>query len=283
MFRRYTTILSVGFFIAAVSAVFGANQGDSTDKYTLAYRFNKGDTLRWEVLQQLRIKTTVAGQSEVVDTISLSTKLWTVIDVDENGTALVEHKVEDVNMHKKQADKKDSSFNSKTDKDVPMEYEQVSSSLNIPLSKLSIAKTGEVMKKTQLVPYTAGTLDSKILIPLPKHEVAVGDEWKVPEEIQIPQANGTVKKIVIQKVFALESVKNGLAIVKYRTACLTPMDDPKLEVQVIDKLDFGRVELDLDTGHILLQQADVQGSVLGFAGEMSSVDHRGRFVETMKK
>ena len=272
------------FFIFLGFAIFGTNCSVASEtSYQLAYRFKKGDQLRWKVGQQLRVKTSMEEKNEVVDTISLSTKLWTVTEVDADGTATIEHQVEEVDMHRKQTDFPDSSYNSTTDQEVPLGYEQVSKSINTPLLKLKIAPNGELLSRTPLVPYSLGTLDSKILLQLPKEKVKVGETWKIPEEAMLPQPNGTVKKVKLQKIYTLDSVKNDLAVISYKTERLSPVEEPKLEIQLFDKLTSGRVELDLETGHILKQQTDVKGYVLGFEGENSSVDHTARLVEEFKQ
>ncbi len=273
----------IPLLLLPLAALFASNEKKEPDAFQLVYRFQNGDQLRWKVVQQLRVKTSMEEKTEVVDTISGSTKLWTVTEVDADGNATIEHSVEDVNMHRKQTDFPDSAYNSQTDTEPPIGYEQVSQSLNVPLLKLKIAPNGELLSRTPLVAYSLGTLDSKILIPLPKEKVKVGQTWKIPEEAMLPQPNGTVKKVKLQKIYTLESVKNGLAIITYKTERLSPVEEPKLEIQLFDKLSSGRVELDLETGHIYRQQTDVKGYVLGFEGEMSSIDHSARLVEEMKQ
>jgi len=287
------------FFIFLGFVLFETSfPAQAQDAYELVYRFKKGDQLRWKVTQQLRVKTSMEEKTDVLDTVSASTKRWTVTEVDADGTATIEHLVEEVNMHRNQMTEEfdrtatkitpdtqrkqknsESSYNSKTDKEVPDEYEQVSKSLNIPLLKLRISPNGELLDRIPLVPYNLGTLDSKILIPLPKGKIKVGETWKVPEEAVLPQPNGTVKKVKLQKIYTLSSVKNGLAVITYKTERLSPIEEPSLEIQLFDKLASGRVELDLRTGYILKQQTDVKGYVLGFAGETSSIDHVARLVE----
>ncbi|MGL6196067.1 MAG: hypothetical protein ACRC2T_14725 [Thermoguttaceae bacterium] len=260
-----------------------AQKPSDTTKYDLTYHFKPGSTIRWEVVHQMKVKTSMQQKTEIIDSVSKSTKSWTVLEVDEEGNATVEHKVEDVDMHRKQSDRPDSSYNSKTDKEVTPGYEQVANNLNIPLSKLTVSKKGEIKKKIPLVPYIDGALDSKILIPLPKEPVAVGDTWKIQDEISVSLPNGTVKKIKIQQKFKLERVRNGLALIKYTTERLTPIDDAKMEVQIMDKLASGEVEIDLDTGDIVLQQTEAKGHVLGFGGDTSVIDYVGRFAEGLKK
>jgi len=280
MSRKSTPTIAFSLLIFLGFAIFGSNCSVANENsYELFYRFKRGDQLRWKVMQQLRVKTSMEEKTEVVDTISLSTKLWTVTEVDADGTATIEHQVEEVDMHRKQTDLPDSSYNSQVDQEVPIGYEQVSQSLNTPLLKLRVSPSGELLGRTPLVPYSLGTLDSKILVPLPKEKVKVGQSWKIPEEAVLPQPNGTVKKVRLQKIFTFNSVKNDLAIISYKTERLSPIEEAKLEIQLFDKLTSGRVELDLKTGHILKQQTDVKGYVLGFEGENSSIDHLARFVE----
>ena len=274
-------LLCVFVFLGCV--MFGANCSFANENsYELTYRFKVGDQLRWKVMQQLRVKTSMEDKAEVVATLSVSTKLWTVTEVDADGIATIVHQVEEVDMHRQQTDLPNSSYNSKTDEEVPIGYEQVASSLNVPLLRLRIAPNGELVGRTPLVSYTLGTLDSKILVPLPKEKIRVGDTWRVPEEAILPQPNGTVKKVRLQKIFTLNSIRNDLAVISYKTERLSPIEEPKFEIQLFDKLTSGRVELDLKTGHILRQQTDVKGYVLGFEGENSSIDHVARLTEELR-
>lgn len=276
-------LFAAGFAVSYVPLCVKAKDPNARNPnaYTLSYRFTKGEKLHWDVSQQMRVKTTMEQKSEVVDSISHSRKCWTVLDVDDKGTATIEHQVENANMHRRQTDYPDSSYNSQTDKEAPLEYSNIAKSLNTPLVHLTISNTGEVLKRQPLVPYSLGSLESKILIPLPQKQVQINETWKVPEEVSLTQPNGTVKKVKIQRVYTLQSVKNDVAIVSYKTERLTPLDDPKIEIQLFDKLASGRVEIDLETGHVLKQQTDVKGYVLGFQGELSSMDHTARLVEQM--
>ena len=283
---QWIGITFFAFVLAGVTPLFAAETTEEAkadkDSYQLVYHFKKGDKLRWKVSQQLRVKTSMEDKTEIVDTLSVSTKFWSVVELDDEGNAIIEHQVEDVDMHRKQTGLADAKYNSQTDKEVPIGYEQVAQSLNVPLLKLVIKPNGELVSRTPLVPYSLGTLDSKILIPLPKERVKVGETWKIQEEAALPQPNGTVKKIKLQKIYTLESVKNDLAVITYKTERLSPVEEPKLEVQLFDKLSSGRIELDLTSGHLLKQQTDVKGYVLGFEGETSSIDHTARLIEEMK-
>lgn len=283
IFTGAVAILCFSFIFSeiAVSAASGTGE-QSGQKYLLRYRFKPGDVFRWDVTQQLRVRTSMLDKTEILDTRSRSTKTWTVKEIDKDGVAVLEHRVEEVDMHHQQSEGPSTSYNSQKDKDVPAGYEHVAEKLNVPLTHLSIDSTGKVLKRISLVPYMPGTLDSKILIPLPEEPVQVGQTWKVPEEVMLGQSNGSVKKVKIQKLYTLESVKNGIAELKYRTERLSPLDDPQQEMLLLDKLVSGNVVLALSTGSILSQQTDVDGTVIGFKGESSSFGHKGRLLEVLK-
>lgn len=274
----FWTVIFLLFLPSSLTA-----QEEYLEKYTLKYTFREGDVFRWDVLQQLLIKTTIGTKTDVVDTTSHSTKTWVVLSVEEDGSAVIEHRVEDANMHKRQSDLPDSVYNSKTDTLVPPAYAHVANSLNIPLTQLTVAPNGQILKKISYVPHIPDSLESKILIPLPKTPVSVGENWKLTNEVAVPQSNGMVKKLMLQQIFTLKSVKTGLATIQYKTVCLTPVDDPKVESQIMDRLISGEVVLDIETGRILSQQSDIRGTVLGFEGANSRIDQSGRFIEKMKK
>jgi hypothetical protein len=89
-------LLALAILLARASADDSqATPSDSgPEKFTLRYNFHPGESIRWEVLQQARVRTTVSGTTQVADTVSKSVKVWRVTEVERDGTATFEHLVE---------------------------------------------------------------------------------------------------------------------------------------------------------------------------------------------
>lgn len=269
---RYTFILLV-----LASTTFA---DETPQKYELRYRFQKGETLSWDVKHLLKVRTAMQKTEETVETFCRSTKKWTVVDVDEKGIAVIEHLVEKAEMKRKQTGREDSAYNSEKDDVVPHGFDEAASNIGVPLARISLDSLGNVTKKLQLVPYIDGTFENKVLMTLPQDPVAIGESWRNNYDIPLPQPNGTVRKIKARQVFTLQDVKTGIATIGFLTEILSPIaDEPKIEVQLLDKNVSGTIKLDLDNGRLLFQQSDVNQRVIGFQGPSSNVHHQLRFSE----
>jgi len=117
------------------------------------------------------------------------------------------------------------------------------------------------------------------VLPLPEHPVAPGDQWSLPNDIDVALPTGGVLKIKAVQRCTLEGVKTGVATIRVATCILTPVTDPAVQSQVMQYESSGTVRFDIDAGRILGQQMDVDRRVVGFRGEASSLHYMTRFTE----
>lgn len=254
------------------------SENEDTPRYLLRYRYEKGEVLRWNVLQSLRITTAVRGKTERVETASRSTKIWTVVHVDDKGTATFEYQVEDVDMQHYKTGEDTSRYNSRKDKTIPPYFANLEGTIGVPLARLTIDTRGEMKGKTALRDYSAQNKENQIAVPLPEKPIAVGENWTIDMPIEIKQPNGTVKKISARQKFTLQSVRTGIARVEFVTQVLTPLD-PKEKAQILDKYSNGQLTLDLDAGHVVSQQLITDERVVGFQGTSDNIHHFSRLDE----
>jgi len=113
----------------------------------------------------------------------------------------------------------------------------------------------------------------------PERPIKIGESWSVPDEVTIPLRNGTVKKVQIQQKFTLEDVKNDVAVIRIGTQVLTPLNDPEVEVQLVQRLSEGTVRFDMAAGRMIAQEIEVDRQVVGFQGEASAFHYQTRFTE----
>ena len=74
-------------------------------------------------------------------------------------------------------------------------------------------------------------------------------------------------------------MKNGVATIGVETQILTPADDPKIRVQLMQKTSRGKIRFDVDAGRMIGQQLDLDERVLAFSGADSSMHYLTRFTE----
>ena len=275
--------LSAG--LVALLAVAVAHTGIADDtpqqKYTLRYQFHPGETLRWEVEHRSKTDTSVSGEEQCADTLSKSVKVWRVDRVHADGSATFEHRVQRVKMRNRLPGRREISYDSETDKEPPPGFEHVAKSIGVGLSVITLDPKGKVIKRVRNKAIAGKEQKGKVTIPLPEEPVTVGHTWSFLHDVNVPLNTGGIKKVKTQQKFKLAGVKTGVATIEVSNHVLTPIDDPKIESQLIQRESSGTVKFDIDTGRVLSQQMDLDRRVVGFSGPASSVHYMTRFTERL--
>ncbi len=107
----------------------------------------------------------------------------------------------------------------------------------------------------------------------------MGESWNVPVDITIALEDGVTKLIKTRQHYTLEKVLNGVATISVATQVLTPVNNPKIQSQLVQRLTKGTIRFDIDAGRVISQEIDLDEQVLGFQGDDSSLHFLGRFTE----
>ena len=251
--------------------------GIASGKTLLRYRFKKGEELRWNVLHTLNMKNIIRGVEENIETRTRSAKIWKTLDVDAEGAATFEYRVEDVNIHQAQTGYHDITYNSRRDAVLPQEFANLEEKIGVPLAQIRIDPQGQTTRRP-LREYHRTVSENRIVIPLPDDPIDIGSAWSYPAQIDLPQPDQTIKKIRIRHEFSLENIQSGLATIKFATITFTPLT-PKEETQLFDNFSIGTMELDLDTGHFIQQQSTIDRLVVGWPRASDSIHYLARVIE----
>jgi hypothetical protein len=273
---RLSLLTSALFFFAlGVGSLHAEEQ-----KYTLRYQFHPGETLRWNVEQRTQMRTSVSKSTQDAETASFSQKTWRVKEVRPDGTAVFEHSVGWVDMRQKLSGSPEMHYDSRTDKVAPPGFQDVASAVGVPLSTITLDPQGKIVKRERRAVKGSSTQEAgEITLPLPAEPIAVGHTWSQPCDIDVPLPTGGVKKIKAVQQFKLEGVQTGVATIAISTQILTPLTDPAIEAQVVQREGQGTVRFDIDAGRVLSQRRDTDKHVIGFRGNASSLHYVNRFAE----
>jgi hypothetical protein len=249
-------------------------------EYELAYKFTAGEKLRTEVIHQATVQTTIQGTTQIAETRSLSIKVWQVKDVDDEGTVHFVHMVESIDMRQKSQGRKEIRYNSDEDSEAPPGYEDVAKAVGVPLTIVTMDKYGKIIKRQEkrLQPTSVST---QMTMPLPDHPVAIGATWSTPIDIDVTLKDGEVKKIKTRQKFTLDAVSDDVATIGVDSQILTPIHDPAIEAQLIQRLSSGNIRFDMTAGRVLSEQLDLDRHVVGFSGAGSSMHYVTRFTEKL--
>lgn len=278
------TLFSIAVVLGLAGALFAqssaaedpAAEDAAGEKHLLRYKFSQGEKIRWVTVHESAMTAKVKGHEQKSLSTSKSTKVWTVDSVAGGKISFV-HAIEDVNMWRQVGDRAEERYNSKTDKKAPAGYENVALTIGKPITEATIDALGKILERQDATP--KGNLNaSDLVMPLPEKAIAIGEEWFAADEMRIPVQEG-VKVVKTRKVFTLEKVSAGVATISVATQVLTPVNDPKVEAQLIQHVTKGFVKFDIDAGRVISRQLDWNDTVLGFDGPESSMSYIARFTE----
>jgi len=283
----FTNVVRALFLILFLTTAVCADQTSSSadggaKRYTLRYKFQPGQTLRWSVKHQANVKTTISGTTQTAETLSESVKVWKVLAAERGGPFTIEYSVADLDMRQRLTGRKEVRYNSKTDEKAPVGFEDVAKTVGVPLSVVTLDSRGTVLKRKDHQPRPEQqNQDSQLTIPLPQQAVAVGQQWKLPYEIEVTLRDGQKKKVRTRQLFTLESVENDIATIAIETQILTPIEDKAVEAQLIQRENAGTIRFDIAEGRVVGQRMDLDKRVVGFSGPASSLHYVTRFTEEL--
>jgi len=287
MFIRKHHVLMSAFVVCLVVPGLGRfSAADQSEKpsssqpgrYRLRYSLQPGEELRWRVVHRASVRTVVTQTEQTAETVTQSVKTWKVLSRRPDGTVTFQLQVDDVDMTHRIGGRPEVRYSTREKQEPPLGFEDVAKTVGKPLARITLDSRGHVLEREQLEPDAFQT-HGYLTVPFPEEPVAIGESWTFPDEIMVPLRNGTVKKVKVQQKFTLVSVKNDVATIEVKTQVLTPIDDPEVEVQLVQRLSEGTIKFDVTAGHILSQEIEVDRQVVGFQGPASSFHYRTRFTE----
>jgi hypothetical protein len=158
----------------------------------------------------------------------------------------------------------------------------VANSIGKVLSIITIDRSGEVLKRDEkAVQQGVGASGGLIVPPLPKTAVEIGHVWDAPSIVKVSLKDGTFKDIKTRQRYELQKVESGVAAIAVETQILTPVTNPEIQVQLIQRLTKGEIRFDIAAGRTLSQHLELDEQALGFSGADSSMHYAARFTEDL--
>jgi hypothetical protein len=281
--RRWSQALLLASLLTAGAAAGRAAESTAPEPplVTLEYRFQQGEKLDMDVSHRALTETTVGATSQSTETATDSRKTWTVVKVDDAGHVTLEHSVDDVTMTSRTSDRGQVRWSSSSDEPAPPGYEQVKASLGVPLSRLVVDRSGRVLERKDLRPCPPSSTGDLVVVPLPEGPVAEGAEWTVPQEVVVEVPGGLRKAVRTRLRYQIASIRDGVATIRVDTTVLTPIDDPRLESRLLERIWNGTIEFDIERGRVLHRATGIDRRVVGFEGPESSVRYKSSLEERL--
>jgi hypothetical protein len=240
-------------------------------RQVLIYRFTAGSFTKSEIVNSMTMRTQFKDLVENVSSESKTWKQFRVVSVDEAGGAVLEPLIQRVIMKAKFGDAAPIECDSDQPDAIPTQFAEVAQSVGKPLARVQVRSNGELVKVTRLdgAPKRLGQgLDGadprfNFLTVLPKEPVGVGAKWRDRLQVPVTLENGLQQSVVLQRTFELTGVTDGIAKISLRTAVITPITDPKLQLQLIQRTPSGTIEFDIARGMLVSQSWQTMKEVVG--------------------
>lgn len=254
---------------------------ESPGTYTLEYKLNKGDVLKFRVEHLAKTKVKVSDTEELSQMRTVSHKVWQVTDVNAAGEMTFENGIESVEMTQQTGDKDEIRWSSDSEDIPPPQFGGVAKKLGKVLSTITINAQGQVTNRTgDSSESNLGMGD--VTMPLPADPVAIGGKWSVPREIKVKNKDGLLKVVKIRELYTLEKVQTGIATITVHSEPLTSIEDQEMRGQLVQQLSNGSIRFDIDAGMVISRQLDWDEDVVGFQGPASNLEYQARLTETLE-
>lgn len=243
----------------------------------LAYKFQPNESLHLEYKQDMKMSLKVPGLNRVMSSQTIADKHLRVISVDAEGNALVEPVIDRTRMTSQQDADPESKFDSDDAEDCPAEYRQLLATVGKPLVRIKFAPNGKLLQANSVLGGAAMAKDIEqdptlnFLIVFPEQPISVGETWKDEFETNV-QLDKTLKQgVKIRREYRLLKLDGSRAEIELKTVCLTPLHDPKLEMQVSGRLLKGKIVFDHQLGQIVSREMRVENQVINGIGPNTMV------------
>lgn len=280
--------------LCGVSALSAAGTGTNTEsvaapaesqptEYLLRYRFEPGETIRYDVSDVWSREITKGGVTHRDEASSYSEKVWKVTSVAENGEGTFENSLAWVDMRRKTNDEPEVRYDSRKDEKMPQEFKvtpDTESVVGKVFAEITIDPRGEVVRRVQRESSAQAT--SALLPPLPEAPVKIGEPWFLSCDTEVPiPDSGLVRKIKARQRYILEKVEGDIATIRMTTQVFTPITDPQVAAQTLQLEKKITMRFDLKRGKLLTIEQTANRHLVGFSGAASVLRYKLTHVEKL--
>lgn len=275
---------------AAFSQELNTGKGKS---YVLTYKFIPNQSVHYEVVHEMEIINQLNEQTETSRNKSESRKHYRVLAVEPDGSGNLELIIDRVHMTASVGGKPAEVFKSDDAAAQPEKYKHILRTVGKPQATIRFSPAGAPLKVAPILPVAAnqpavagGSANGQeaspesYLTPLPEQPVAVGDIWK--ERFQLDAvADKLPVKITMQREYRLAAVEANRALIEFRTVILTPVHDPAISAQLIQRETQGKIVFDLARGQVVSRDVGIDRTVINPFGSKSSMRAVSRYQERL--
>lgn len=244
---------------------------ESAPEYRLAYKFqaNQDVHLVLTVESEIRVQ-----KRQFVNTLTNQTtteRHFHVAKVNPDGSATLDLFIDRVQLSHGFNGGAPTIYDTNSDLEPPRQFQNVKECVGKISGQMKVTSRGELQQL--LRPYQSPSDDSSenFLDILPDHPVHVGDVWKDDIKVPVTVSKDLHQKLTLRRYYRLESVDGNVATIHLSTSELSPVADPMIRAQLIQKLPEGKILFDMAKGVVTSRELRCVRTEAGVMGEGSMV------------
>ena len=279
--RRFLRTIAAIVLLATMTAQATRAEDES---YLLVYKFETNQFVHYQVAHKTTIDIVFGQSKQTTVNESKTRKHFRVITADAD-TALLEPVIDHVRMTAQADDGDPIVFDSSAPaKKCPLAFLNILKTVGKPMSRVKFTTSGKLLA---VIPFNAkpkpiGQPNSQqqkpandpsrnFLVEFSKERIRVGERWSDDINVDVNLTPKLKKQIVLRRTYLLQSVEGQLATIRLKTAVLSPLNDPAIEAQLIQRTPAGTIVFDIDQGQIVSRKTKIDKVVINPFGPKSSM------------
>lgn len=268
------------FTLALVACLSPVMSAAADDAYLLRYKFRPGMFIHLEITDRNQIEAKYNNSVQMHANTAVTWKHYRVISVGEQGQAVLEMLNDRVTMEWKFDNNAPETIDTANPGPSPdPKFQPVIDSTGKPLARTEVTSRGELVKLTPLVAEIPATAEaSNFLVVFPEQPVKVGEKWKETFDAPVTVSKNLKQNFAMLREYTLTKVDGSLAHIKLRVVPKGVLNDPQMEMQLMQRLISAEIVFDMSRGLIVSQHNTVDRTVINPLGPGSQVSAVGDYL-----
>ena len=281
-------MLYLGFFTCFMSsagnALAGEPDSDKAESYLLQYKFKDSDFLHYQIKAQSLMTTKRGELTQKAENTTKTSRHFRVVELTETGNAIVEIVIDKIKMEAGFDGKVTQTFDSADPTTHSKAFNHIEEIMGKTLGRMEVTPQGEIVKFVYLhnqLKKASGVNDENefkvdpslsFLLVLPTKPVQVGTTWTETIDHNIPVTPKLKKPHRFLRTYEVTQIKDGIVTIKYKTAAITVVRDPAIQVRTLQMTPEGTLTFDIEQGKLLTRTVKVDNFVINAIGPGSSMN-----------
>jgi hypothetical protein len=240
-------------------------------EFRLAYKFLVNQDVRMPLAVDAEIHVQKGPSVTNSTNQSLVDRHYHINSVESDGSAIVDLFIDKVRLSYAFNGGRPIVYDTSKDPLPPRGFEEVSRSIG-PHGRVRFTPQGGLLPLSGGAPSDPATDPSESFLDLlPANPVKIGDEWFDDIKVKVAVSRNLAQKITMRRRYRLEAVNGNLATIHLRTTEITPISDPQMRIQLLQRAPEGNITFDIDRGVTVSRDLDCSRTETGAMGEGSQI------------